>query len=159
MLYLETRSMISIKGFTLIELMIVVAIISILAAIAIPAYQNYTTRAQVSEALNMASAFKSELMAKYGESGACPTSPVDLGLNSSGTVNTKYVQSISINTTYSGAICAFDFTFNNSGMNAGVAGKTLTFAMMNYAGNGSARWECASSQISQMYLPSICKGA
>lgn len=151
--------MIGAKGFTLIELMIVVAIIGILAAIAIPAYQNYTTRAQVSEALNMASAFKSELMAKYGESGACPTSPVDLGLNSSGTVNTKYVQSISINTTYSGAICAFDFTFNNSGMNVGVAGKTLTFAMMNYAGNGSARWECASSQISQMYLPSICKGA
>ena len=151
--------MIGAKGFTLIELMIVVAIIGILAAIAIPAYQNYTTRAQVSEALNMASAFKSELMAKYGESGACPTSPVDLGLDSSGTVNTKYVQSISINTTYSGAICAFDFTFNTSRMNAGVAGKTLTFAMMNYAGNGSARWECASSQISQMYLPSICKGA
>ncbi len=85
MLYLETRSMISIKGFTLIELMIVVATIGILAAIAIPAYQNYATRAQVSEALNMASAFKSELMAKYGESGACPTSPVDLGLDSSGT--------------------------------------------------------------------------
>ena len=73
------------KGFTLIELMIVVATIGILAAIAIPAYQNYATRAQVSEALNMASAFKSELMAKYGESGACPTSPVDLGLDSSGT--------------------------------------------------------------------------
>ena len=151
--------MIGAKGFTLIELMIVVAIIGILAAIAIPAYQNYTTRAQVSEALNMASVIKSELLATYGSSGACPASPVDLGLDSSGIVNTKYVQSISINTTYSGAICAFDFTFNTSRMNAGVAGKTLTFAMMNYAGNGSARWECASSQISQMYLPSVCKGA
>ena len=150
--------MIGAKGFSLIELMIVVAIIGILAAIAMPAYQNYTTRAQVSEALNMASAIKAELLAKYGESGACPASPEDLGLDSSGIANNKYIQSISINTTYSGAICAFDFTFNTSGMNAGVAGKTLTFAMMNYAGNGSARWECASSEIRQLYLPTICRG-
>ena len=157
-LYLEIMVMINAKGFTLIELMIVVTIIGILAAIAIPAYQNYTTRAQVSEAFNMASAIKSELLATYGSSGACPTSPVDLGLDSSGTVNTKYVQSVSINTTYSGAICAFDFTFNSNGMNAGVAGKTLTFAMMNYTGNGAVSWECASSQIRQIYLPTICIG-
>lgn len=138
-------------------LMIVIAIIGILAAIAIPAYQNYTTRAQVSEALNMAGAFKSELMAKYGESGACPATPEDLGLDASGTVNTKYIQTVGV-TTYAGAVCAFQFTFNSSGMNVGVAGKTLTFAMMSYAGDGAARWECASSQISQMYLPSRCEG-
>lgn len=147
------------KGFTLIELMIVVAIIGILAAIAIPAYQNYTARAQVSEALNMASAFKSELLAKYGESGSCPVTPVDLGLDALGTVNSKYVQSVGVNTTYTGAICAFEFTFSSTGMNAGVAGKKLIFAMMAYAGNGSARWECASADIRQLYLPSICKGA
>ncbi|MCH7316957.1 MULTISPECIES: pilin [Acinetobacter] len=150
--------MIGAKGFTLIELMIVVAIIGILASIAIPAYQNYTTRAQVAEALNMASSIKAELLAKYGESGSCPISPADLGLNASGTLNTKYVQSVGINTTYTGALCAFEFTFNSTNMNAGVAGKTLVFAMMNYAGNGSARWECASSQISQKFLPSICRG-
>lgn len=157
-LYSEIIPMINIKGFTLVELMIVIVIIGVLAAIAIPAYQNYTTRAQVSEALGMASVFKADLLAVYGTSGACPTSPVDFGLNSSGTINSKYVQSVSINTTYSGALCAFDFTFNTAGMNVGVTGKTLTFAMMNYTGNGAARWECASSQIRQRYLPTICKG-
>ncbi|MCS3525543.1 pilin [Acinetobacter johnsonii] len=150
--------MINIKGFTLIELMIVIAIIGVLVAIAIPAYHNYTTRAQISEALDMASAFKAELLAVYGTSGDCPTSPIDFGLDSSGTINSKYVQSVSINTMHSGALCAFDFTFNTVGMNASVAGKTLTFAMMNYTGNGAARWDCVSSQIRQLYLPAICKG-
>ena len=146
------------KGFTLIELMIVVAIIGILAAIAIPAYQNYTTRAHVSEALGMASSYKGELIAIYGEGGACPASIDMMGAGASGLINSKYVQSIGLNTTYPSALCAFEFTFNSSGMNAGVAGKKLIFAMMDYAGNGSARWECVSSQIRQLYLPAICKG-
>lgn len=149
--------MISIRGFTLVELMIVIAIIGVLVGVTLPTHQNYTVRAQVSETLNMASALKSEVIAKYGESGACPITPEDLGLNTSGTVNTKYIQSVGI-TTYTGAVCAFQFTFNSNRMNAGVAGKTLTFAMMNYTGNGAASWECASSQIRQIYLPTICKG-
>ena len=146
------------RGFTLIELMIVVAIIGVLAAIAIPAYQNYTTRAHVSEALSMASAYKSDLITVYGDTGACPTSLVEMGVVSTGLINSKYVQSIGLNTTYPSALCAFEFTFNSSGMNAGVAGKKLIFAMMDYAGNGSARWECASAEIRQLYLPSACKG-
>ena len=146
------------KGFTLIELMIVVAIIGVLAAIAIPAYQNYTTRAQVSEALGMASAYKGDLIAVYGDTGACPISLSDMGVVSTGVINSKYVQSIALNTTYPSAVCAFEFTFNSSGMNTGVAGKKLIFAMMNYAGNGSAHWECASTEIRQLYLPTACKG-
>lgn len=147
-----------IQGFTLIELMIVVAIIGILAAIAIPAYQNYTARAQVAEALNMASTYKSEVIAVYGESGSCPASPTNLGLDATGTINAKYVKSVTINTTTPNSICAFEFTFNNTGMSAGIAGKTLVFAMMNYSGNGSARWECSSDTIKQLYLPTVCQG-
>lgn len=146
------------KGFTLIELMIVVAIIGILAAIAIPAYQNYTTRAQVAEALNMASAYKGELLSVYSESGTCPVDVSDLGTEATGLINSKYVKSVALNTTYPGALCAFEFTFSSTGMNGGVAGKKLIFAMMNYAGNASAKWECASTQIRQLYLPTVCKG-
>ena len=121
--------------------MIVVAIIGILAAIAIPAYQNYTTRAQVSEALGMASTYKGDLIAVYGDTGACPILLSDMGVVPTGLINSKYVQSIALNTTYPSAVCAFEFTFNSSGMNTGIAGKKLIFAMMNYAGNGSAHWD------------------
>jgi len=146
------------KGFTLIELMIVAAVIGILAAIAIPAYQNYTTRAQVSEALGMASTYKGDLIAVYGDTGACPASLSDMGVISTGMINSKYVRNIALNASYPGAICAFEFTFNTAGMNSGVAGKKLIFAMMNYSGNGSARWECTSTEIRQLFLPLACRG-
>ena len=99
------------------KLMIVVAIIGILAAMAIPAYQNYTTRAQVSEALGMASTYKGDLIAVYGDTGACPVSLSDMGVVPTGLINSKYVQSIALNTTYPSAVCAFEFTFRGGSGN------------------------------------------
>jgi type IV pilus assembly protein PilA len=85
------------QGFTLIELMIVVAIIGILAAIAIPAYQDYTIRAQVSEGLNLAAAAKAAVAESFLNTGAAPMNRVEAGMSANATdTRGKYVTSVDI---------------------------------------------------------------
>jgi type IV pilus assembly protein PilA len=86
------------KGFTLIELMIVVAIIGILAAIAIPAYQDYTVRSQVTEGMNLASAVKAGVAEYYAQTGAWPTDMTLAGGDKTKLPSGKYVTSIDIKT-------------------------------------------------------------
>ena len=85
------------KGFTLIELMIVVAIIGILAAIAIPAYQDYTIRAQVSEGMNLAAAAKAAVAETYLNKGAAPVARINAGMSAAATdTSGKYVVSVGV---------------------------------------------------------------
>ena len=85
------------QGFTLIELMIVVAIIGILAAIAIPAYQDYTIRAQVSEGMTLAAAAKTAVAESFSNDGEAPALRVDAGMTAVITdTNGKYVQSVAV---------------------------------------------------------------
>jgi len=85
------------SGFTLIELMIVVAIIGILAAIAIPAYQDYTIRAQISEGLNMAGAAKTSIVDTFLQRGSAPANRAVAGMTPNATdTNGKYVQSVNV---------------------------------------------------------------
>ena len=87
-----------LKGFTLIELMIVVAIIGILAAIAIPAYQDYTIRAQVSEGINMAAGAKVPVVDQFLQSGRPPVNRTQAGMTANATdTNGKYVSSVEVN--------------------------------------------------------------
>ncbi|ENS5804653.1 pilin, partial [Neisseria gonorrhoeae] len=84
------------KGFTLIELMIVIAIVGILAAVALPAYQDYTARAQVSEAILLAEGQKSAVAGYYLNHGEWPENNTSAGVASSDKIKGKYVQKVEV---------------------------------------------------------------
>ncbi|HGG9873903.1 TPA: fimbrial major subunit PilE, partial [Neisseria meningitidis] len=84
------------KGFTLIELMIVIAIVGILAAVALPAYQDYTARAQVSEAILLAEGQKSAVTEYYLNHGEWPANNSSAGVATSADIKGKYVKSVEV---------------------------------------------------------------
>jgi len=146
------------QGFTLIELMIVVAIIGILAAIAIPAYQDYTIRAQVSEGLSLADGAKTAVAEFYTNRGVFPTTNASAGLAPKAQITGKYVSSVGVGTN-DGSGNGILVTFSNSGSHtANAALNTKTLALMPTSSGGSITWSCISSTIPQKYLPSSCKG-
>ena len=127
------------KGFTLIELMIVVAIIGILAAIAIPAYQDYTIRAQVTEGLNLMSDMKAGVAEWYAQEGSWPSSLVQLGISGGASSKSgKYVQSIDMTT---GTLIA---TFGVQA-NSNITGKTLALQPKT-SPNGDVIWVCGTRE-------------
>ncbi len=147
------------QGFTLIELMIVVAIIGILAAIAIPAYENYVAKAQFTEAISLISGEKIPVTNYYSENDACPTNgQVGTGIPAAALIDGKYVLSVA---TSGGASstggCIITATFRSTGVNAGLAGQSVAFYMHTAPGSPIV-WDCSSATISQSLMPSICKG-
>ncbi|EMS3235965.1 pilin [Neisseria gonorrhoeae] len=122
------------KGFTLIELMIVIAIVGILAAVALPAYQDYTARAQVSEAILLAEGQKSAVTEYYLNHGTWPKDNTSAGVASSGEIKGKYVQSVTV---ANGVVTA---QMNPSGVNNEIKGKKLSLWAKRE--NGSVKWFC-----------------
>lgn len=148
------------KGFTLIELMIVVAIIGILAAIAIPAYQNYIARAQVTEALTLASGQKGAVADIYSQDGSCVnnSSAASNGIPIKTAIKGKYVAEVATGGTgAAGGGCTITAKMNSTGVSTDIQGKELVLTMTN--NGGSMSWECTSTgstKIDQKYLPKAC---
>jgi type IV pilus assembly protein PilA len=146
------------KGFTLIELMIVVAIIGILAAVAIPAYQDYLARAQVSEVVNLLSAGKQPLAEYYSDKGGWPPVPVSV----MGTVSGRYTSTIGYGGAGlpSGRTLSLEGVMKSAGINASITGKSIALATTD----GGKTWTCTLSStfisgtpLEPRFVPGACR--
>jgi type IV pilus assembly protein PilA len=138
------------KGFTLIELMIVIAIIGILAAIAIPAYQNYTIRAQVTEGLSLAAGWKTAISEYYAQQGAFPTCSTTSAAGSAGCVAVtgasggKYVSAVGVNATAPGG--QIQVTYSGPQVNGKLKGLLLTLSP-GLDSNNDVVWVCGTATV------------
>ncbi|HEZ6784111.1 TPA: pilin [Neisseria meningitidis] len=159
------------KGFTLIELMIVIAIVGILAAVALPAYQDYTARAQVSEAILLAEGQKSAVTEYYLNHGEWPANNSSAGVASSSKIKGKYVKEVEVK---NGVVTA---TMASSNVNKEIKGKKLSLWAKRQ--DGSVKWFCGqpvtrdanatndavkadtgtAKKIDTKHLPSTCRDA
>ena len=141
------------QGFTLIELMIVVAIIGILAAIAIPAYQDYTIRAQVSEGLNLSGGAKTAVTEFFQDRGTLPTNNTEAGIAASGAIQGNYVDQVSV---ANGVITIRYSSTAPQEANAAIDGDTLTLTP-DTSNAGSVDWNCDSGDLANKHLPAACR--
>ena len=138
-------------GFTLIELMIVVAIIAILAAIAIPAYQDYTKRARVGDALNLVAGVKSSIWDYYSSKGFFPANNTDAGIAGASDYETESITTISITGDTNNATITITFT----GQVADAPNNIMTLIATKQG--GSLSWDCSGGSLPANHRPISCR--
>lgn len=134
------------QGFTLIELMIVVAIIGILAAIALPAYQDYTKRSHAAEGLSLAGGAKAALTEFYSSQGHWPAGGnASIGIDTAANINGNAVTSVTV------ATSTITILYNEKVE----AGKNII--LKGSAAGGSVKWTCNTGNVNKKYVPSSCR--
>lgn len=142
----------SIRGFTLIELMIVVAIIAVLATVAITVYADSTGKAELSEAFTIVDGLKSDVAEFYSQTGTCPTNG-NGAIAAATSYKGKYVQSAAVSSIATG--CMITTLMRSSSVSYNLRNKTISFSM-SPAGNGTYQWTCYSDAPTA-YLPKACQ--
>jgi type IV pilus assembly protein PilA len=145
------------SGFTLIELMIVVAIIGILAAIAIPQYTAYTARSQASEAMSLGGPLKTAMSEYYQNNGDWPADNAAANVKAAGKYTGKYVESATVSKSGSNGVITFKMA--STGVAKKLQGKEISLTATDE--EGSISWVCANNlgNDDQNLVPSICKVA
>lgn len=138
------------KGFTLIELTIVVAIIAILASLALPAYQDYLIRAQVSEGLSVASGARAAVWEYTANHGELPPDNPAAGLAAKESINGSYVSEVEVLPT------GIHVTYGNEA-NQAIQGNTLILAPTLSSTSGTVDWTCTGGTLGAKYRPTICR--
>lgn len=151
---MKNKKQTSNKGFTLVELMIAVAVISILAAIAVPTYRDYTIRAKISEALNMAASAKISITEYYISEGRLPANLDEAGLEN---VTTDYIKSLGYTADQTRGRITMTLT-DDIGGDAG--GKEVVVETVPAHGGALLEWNCAPAKdngVDKKYLPANCR--
>lgn len=134
------------EGFTLIELMIVVAIIGVLAAVALPAYQNYTRRAHVSEGLTLAAAAKISATEHFTANAKWPSDNSAAGLATASSLHGQAVKSVSVNESQ------IIITYNTK-----VSSGAPTVILQGRVADGAFTWDCSGGSVERRYRPANCR--
>lgn len=151
------------NGFSLLELMVVIAIIGILTTFALPAYQTHTARAQLTEALTLADGLKTSLLTQYMQLGTCPDNDTAAqgSLAAANDISGRYVARMHVHT-IAATQCGITATFKSTAVAQPLQGHTLTLYFEtsgdDQAATTSYKWQC-SSDIAARYLPRHCTTA